>query len=109
VPTVAIDAATLPTSDAYAVKTGNEFSNISASGASMNFTFRPAVWVDFAANPAVGNGSFLAPYASLTTGVSASAPGGLVMIKPGSTTAKPVITKNVVLRSYLGTANVGVH
>ncbi len=109
VPKVALDAATLPTSDAYAVKTGNEFSNISAAGASMSFTFRPAVWVDFAANPAVGNGSFLTPYASVTTGVSASIAGGLVMIKPGSTTEKPVITKNVVLRSYVGTANVGIH
>ncbi len=104
---VALDAAVAPTSDAYTIKTGNEFSEVSVPGAIMSFTFRPAQWVDFAASPTLADGSFAHPWASVATGAGNSPLGGLLMIKPGQSAERPIVNRYVRVRAYQGTATIG--
>lgn len=71
-------------------------------------SFYGPVWVDFNYMGILQNGTFTFPYKLLASGVSAVASGGVINIKPGSSSETFTnINKPMQIRSVGGTATVG--
>ena len=71
-------------------------------------SFYGPVWVDFYYTGALQNGTFTFPYKLLASGISAVASGGIINLKPGSSTETfSDINKPMQIRSVGGTATVG--
>lgn len=71
-------------------------------------TFYGPVWVDFNYTGAFQLGTFTFPYKLLASGISAVASGGVINIKPGSSSETFTnINKPMQIRSVGGTATVG--
>jgi hypothetical protein len=80
--------------------------DISVSGSTMWFTFRPGVWVDCNYGGSEV-GTFNQPWNTLAEGVAHVGAGGTAVIKTGSSPETLTITKKSILQSYGGTATIG--
>jgi hypothetical protein len=65
-----------------------------------------ATWVDFAYSGSE-NGTFQKPYNTVAEGVSAVPAGGALIIKAGSSSETPTISKGMTIRSYGGAVSIG--
>jgi M6 family metalloprotease-like protein len=113
VPSIALDETTVPNCDAYqggaVYPTGIQISNVSPSSASMTFTYRPGVWVDFAWN-GTQTGTFAQPFKTVSGGMSAAGPGGAVIFKAGSSPATGTFGTSSTpsyWRPWTGTVTIG--
>jgi hypothetical protein len=76
--------------------------------ASDPISFPGSVWVDFSYTGALQNGTFTFPYKLLASGVGAVLSGGVINLKPGSSTETFTnINKPMEIRAVGGTATVG--
>jgi murein tripeptide amidase MpaA len=64
-------------------------------------------WIDFSYSGEIQTGTYYQPYDSVLDGVSAIKNGGNIIIKPGSTNEKIVISKPMTLRSFKGVSVIG--
>ena len=97
----------LKDSDGDGVDDGDEINDGTDPTNDLDFISATTKWVDFTAAPA-GNGTFGAPFQTLSAATSSVANGGIIRIVQGQTTATPTITKFVDLDAYSGSVLIGV-
>jgi hypothetical protein len=110
VPFIALSELTTPNTDTYAggyaIPTGNEISEVSASAATMTFRYRPATFC-MAGWGGIQTGRFDEPYGSFAAGAASAGTGGIVICRAGTFTEYPTLNSPLVIKSYGGTAWIG--
>lgn len=106
VPGIALSELTMPASDAYRLgssyPTGVEISQVSVSGATMSFRFRPATWCDVSYFTPPYAGTYPQPYFLLGQALNAAGADGIVISKGGTITGITELAQPVTIKSYGG-------
>jgi M6 family metalloprotease-like protein len=105
-----LNEATVPSTNSYVglmEPTGIDIQTNSNEGDNMNVWVRPGSWVDFTATNPIQVGTFDWPFHTLANAISSTPSDGGIVIKAGTTSERPTITKTLRFRSYGGVTTIG--